>query len=105
LESILQRLEILNLSSFSAERKTCVILTIISNPSVNTASSSSQNELQSLHFFRNPTPDIDPLLGVTWTPVTKTELNYLNIDKELTMQKDLAKDRVAFWEELESSLR
>jgi hypothetical protein len=55
-------------------------------------------------FFRNPTPEPDPSLGVTWIPVTKTELNYLNIDKELSMQKDLAKDRVAFWEELESSL-
>ncbi|XP_021912901.1 esterase E4-like isoform X2 [Zootermopsis nevadensis] len=52
----------------------------------------------------NPTPKIDPLLGVTWTPVTKGELNYLNIDKELTMQKDIAKDRVAFWEELQSFL-
>jgi hypothetical protein len=57
-----------------------------------------------LHIFRNPTPEPDPSLGVTWIPVTKTELNYLNIDKELTMQKDLAKDRVAFWEELQSSL-
>ncbi|PNF42151.1 Esterase E4 [Cryptotermes secundus] len=52
----------------------------------------------------NPTPGPDPSLGVTWIPVTETELNYLNIDKELTMQKDLAKDRVAFWEELQSSL-
>jgi len=43
------------------------------------------------------------MLGVTWTPVTKTEHNYLNIDTELTMQRDLAKDRVAFWEELLSS--
>lgn len=52
----------------------------------------------------NPTPKFDPLLGVIWSPVTKDGLRYLNIDKELTMQNDLAKDRVAFWEELQSSL-
>jgi len=57
-----------------------------------------------LHIFRNPTPEFDPLLGVIWSPVTKDGLRYLNIDKELTMQNDLAKDRVAFWEELQSSL-
>jgi hypothetical protein len=73
-------------------------------PRVNKASPSSRNELQSLHIFRNPTPETDPLLGISWTPVTKTELHYLNIDKGLTMQKDLAKDRVAFWEELQSTL-
>jgi hypothetical protein len=63
-----------------------------------------QTLLQLLHIFRNPTPKFDPLLGVIWSPVTKDGLRYLNIDKELTMQNDLAKDRVAFWEELQSSL-
>jgi hypothetical protein len=71
---------------------------------VDTASSDNWNAFQLLHVFRNPTPEPDPSLGVTWTPVTKTDLNYLNIDRNLTMQKDLAKDRVAFWEELQSSL-
>ena len=64
----------------------------------------NQTVLQLLHIFRNPTPKFDPLLGVIWSPVTKDGLRYLNIDKELTMQNDLAKDRVAFWEELQSSL-
>ncbi|XP_069675635.1 carboxylic ester hydrolase-like isoform X1 [Periplaneta americana] len=52
----------------------------------------------------NPTPERDPLVDVIWNPVTKSELHYLNIDKDLSMQKDLAKDRVAFWEDLQSSL-
>jgi hypothetical protein len=64
----------------------------------------NQTVLQLLNVFRNPTPKFDPLLGVIWSPVTKDGLRYLNIDKELTMQNDLAKDRVAFWEELQSSL-
>jgi hypothetical protein len=49
-------------------------------------------------FYRNPTPVDDKLLGVTWNPVTKTELNYLNIDKELTMQKDFMKENMDFWD-------
>jgi len=64
----------------------------------------NQIVLPLLHIFRNPTPKFDPLLGVIWNPVTKDGLRYLNIDKELTMQKDLLKDRMAFWEELKSSL-
>ena len=55
-------------------------------------------------FCRNPTPIQDPLLNVTWYPVTENEMNYLDIDKELTMKKDLAKERIAFWEELQSTL-
>ncbi|PSN44740.1 hypothetical protein C0J52_10745, partial [Blattella germanica] len=52
----------------------------------------------------NPTPTNDPLLNVTWDPVTESDFNYLDIDKELVMKKDLAKERIAFWEELKSSL-
>jgi hypothetical protein len=69
-----------------------------------TASSDIWSAIQFLPVFRNPTPRSDPSLEVTWTPVTKTEFHYLNIDKKLTMQKDLAKDRMAFWEDLLSSL-
>jgi len=64
----------------------------------------NQIVLPLLHIFRNPTPKFDPLLGVIWSPVTKGELRYLNIDKDLTMQKDLLKDRMAFWDKLKSSL-
>jgi len=48
----------------------------------------------------NPTPEPDSLLGVTWSPVTKAELNYLNIDKELTMHRDLMKENMDFWGEI-----
>jgi len=37
---------------------------------------------------------------VTWSPVTKTELNYLNIEKELTMHRDLMKENMDFWDEI-----
>jgi hypothetical protein len=72
--------------------------------SADKASSDTWRDPQLLHVFRNPTPRSDPSLGMIWTPVTKTEQHYLNIDKELTMQKDLAKDRMAFWEQLQSFL-
>jgi hypothetical protein len=56
------------------------------------------------HFsYRNPTPEPDSLLGVTWSPVTKTELHYLNIDKELTMHKDLMKENMDFWDKVLAS--
>jgi len=48
----------------------------------------------------NPTPGPDSLLGVTWSPVTKTGLNYLNIDKELTMHKDPMKKNMDFWDKI-----
>jgi hypothetical protein len=50
-------------------------------------------------LYRNPTPVADKLLGVTWSPVTYNELNYLKIDKELTMHKDLMKENMNFWDE------
>jgi hypothetical protein len=53
--------------------------------------------------FRNPTPKADPLLGVTWTPTTTPELNYLNIDTKLSMETDLLKARMDFWEEMYES--
>ncbi|KAJ9600064.1 hypothetical protein L9F63_009645, partial [Diploptera punctata] len=55
--------------------------------------------------FGNPTPTQDPLLNVIWNPITENEMNYLDINNELTMKKDLAKERTAFWEELEMTLR
>lgn len=51
----------------------------------------------------NPTPEPDSLLEVTWSPVTKTELNYLNIDRELTMHKDLMKENMDFWDKILAS--
>jgi hypothetical protein len=40
---------------------------------------------------------------VTWTPVTGSQISYLNIDKSLSMEADLAKARVEFWEKLHES--
>jgi carboxylesterase type B len=52
----------------------------------------------------NPTPQPDSFLGVTWSPVTKTELNYLNIEKKLTMHRDLMKENMDFWDKILVSL-
>jgi len=54
-------------------------------------------------YYRNPTPTAEPLLGVTWTPVTGLQISYLNIDKSLSMETDLTKARVEFWEKLRVS--
>lgn len=51
-------------------------------------------------LYRNPTPVADELLGVTWSPVVSNELNYLNIDSELTMNKDLMKENINFWDNI-----
>jgi hypothetical protein len=54
-------------------------------------------------LYRNPTPVADKLLGVTWSPVTNMDFNYLNIDKELTMHKDLMKENMNFWDNILAS--
>lgn len=51
----------------------------------------------------NPTPAEDPLLNVTWAPYTAEKPAYLNIDKELSLQYDLNKHRLQFWEDLYKS--
>ncbi|XP_049948014.1 juvenile hormone esterase-like [Schistocerca serialis cubense] len=50
----------------------------------------------------NPTPDPeDPILSVTWTPVKKDNLCYLNVTKDgLSVEKDLIKERMDFWDKL-----
>ncbi|XP_069678764.1 esterase FE4-like [Periplaneta americana] len=49
----------------------------------------------------NPTPEMDPLLeNVVWKPVTESDLVYLDINSELTMQHNFKKERMLFWEEL-----
>jgi hypothetical protein len=49
---------------------------------------------------RDPTPQPYPLLNVQWQPATSTDHAYLNIDTELTMQRDLLKERMRFWEDM-----
>ncbi|KAJ4435645.1 hypothetical protein ANN_18261 [Periplaneta americana] len=49
----------------------------------------------------NPTPETDPLLqNVAWKPLTKTEFPYLDIDTNLTLQHDLLKKAMNFWDQL-----
>nr|AHJ81323.1 carboxylesterase [Locusta migratoria] len=50
----------------------------------------------------NPTPDPDDaLLTVTWTPFKKDNRCYLNITKDgLSVEKDLNKERMDFWDRL-----
>lgn len=53
--------------------------------------------------YGNPnykTNDESELLDVLWKPVKKGELNYVNIDKELTTGVNPDADRVAFWASL-----
>lgn len=52
----------------------------------------------------NPTPEMDPLLGVMWEPVTKAEFKYLNIDKNLSMEVNFEEERIVFMEKLYHSL-
>lgn len=41
------------------------------------------------------------LLPVDWPPVTKTTLNYLHIDKELSLEVDPGEVCMKFWDDLE----
>ncbi|KAJ9598083.1 hypothetical protein L9F63_026814 [Diploptera punctata] len=46
----------------------------------------------------NPTPAPDSLLqNVTWAPVKRPQLSYLNIDTDLTMQQSPRKQNAEFW--------
>jgi hypothetical protein len=49
---------------------------------------------------RDPTPQLDALLNVKWQPATSTDHVYLNIDTELSMQRDLLKERMHFWKDM-----
>jgi len=49
---------------------------------------------------RDPTPQPDALLNVKWEPATSNDHVYLNIDTELSMQRDLLKERMRFWEDM-----
>ena len=49
---------------------------------------------------RDPTPQWDSLLNVKWEPATRTDHVYLNIDTELSMQRDLLQERMRFWEDM-----
>ncbi|XP_059046858.1 juvenile hormone esterase-like [Achroia grisella] len=50
----------------------------------------------------NPTPEENHLLSVTWLPVTKDNLYYLNLGTELSLDTNLNKDKMDFWDDLYS---
>ncbi|XP_026734229.1 juvenile hormone esterase-like isoform X2 [Trichoplusia ni] len=50
----------------------------------------------------NPTPDENHYLTVTWLPVTKDNLYYLNIGNELSLATNPDKEKMEFWDDLYS---
>ncbi|KAM3955591.1 LOW QUALITY PROTEIN: alpha-esterase 48 [Aphomia sociella] len=50
----------------------------------------------------NPTPDENHYLTVTWLPVTKDNLYYLNLGSELSLGTNLNKEKMDFWDDLYS---
>ncbi|XP_073965429.1 juvenile hormone esterase-like isoform X1 [Choristoneura fumiferana] len=50
----------------------------------------------------NPTPDENHYINVTWQPVTKDNLYYLNIGTELSIQTSPDKEKMEFWDDLYS---
>ncbi|XP_063372360.1 juvenile hormone esterase-like [Cydia amplana] len=50
----------------------------------------------------NPTPDENHYITVTWQPVTKDNLYYLNLSNELALNTSPDKERMDLWEDLYS---
>lgn len=52
--------------------------------------------------FGNPNPqnNEDERLNIDWKPVTKDEMNYVNIDEQLSSGINPEAERVAFWDSL-----
>jgi carboxylesterase type B len=51
--------------------------------------------------YGNPTPDKnDSVLDVVWKPVTRKELDYLDIGEKLTMRTNPFSERINFWKEI-----
>nr|AQY62731.1 carboxylesterase [Cnaphalocrocis medinalis] len=48
--------------------------------------------------YRNPTPEITDILPIQWPAITNENLYCLNIDSELTVEKRLFHERMAFWD-------
>jgi hypothetical protein len=49
--------------------------------------------------FSDPTVEMNSILDINWDPITKRDPVYLDINKELSMQRDLLKDRASVWDE------
>lgn len=50
-------------------------------------------------IFRNPTSVLDGDVTVNWEPMGSDD-NYLNINQELKMEKDLMKDSHDYWKKM-----
>lgn len=51
--------------------------------------------------YGNPNPqESDDLLNIEWEPVGKDGLNYLNIDKDLSIGVNPEAERMEFWDRL-----
>ncbi|KAK9874756.1 hypothetical protein WA026_005566 [Henosepilachna vigintioctopunctata] len=54
--------------------------------------------------YHNPTPTPDDLFqNITWKPLEKGEINYLNIDADLQMLKNPSEKNITFWDTLYST--
>ncbi|CAF4895354.1 unnamed protein product [Pieris macdunnoughi] len=48
--------------------------------------------------YGNPTPTVDELLPIKWTPVSEGTRPYMIIDSELKIENRVNKERMAFWD-------
>lgn len=59
--------------------------------------------LSIFYNFRNPTPNLDPVIGVSWPTVANTgdgNITYLIIDSNLTIAQNPKMVEMNFWENL-----
>jgi len=56
--------------------------------------------LQYAYAYRDPTSQMESELNEKWNQMTKTDNLYLKIDKEVSMQRDLQRDRMALCREI-----
>jgi hypothetical protein len=51
--------------------------------------------------FGDPNPKgKDPVINIKWKPVTKNEVNFLDIGKNLTTGANPEPERMSFWDEI-----
>nr|CAD7193843.1 unnamed protein product [Timema douglasi] len=67
---------------------------IFYKPGLHDTLEEDSTEVKVLH--QNPSKEMD----VTWAPATQTKRHYLRIDANLTLQQDLEKQRMVFWDEI-----
>jgi hypothetical protein len=55
-------------------------------------------------FRRQPIPDGDNSLGVSWPPVDDSQMNFVDFNLKLSLNTTFYPDRVAFWNGIEDIL-